>query len=112
MKVVEKPWGRETWLAHTEYYASKIIEIRKGHRTSLQYHVQKHEHMYLDSGLLKVDAEDEQGQMVTHLLRAGDIIGVEAGRKHRSTALEDARIFEVSTPQLDDVVRVEDDYQR
>ena len=48
VKIVEKPWGREIWVAHTDKYAFKIIEIKKGTRSSLQYHVQKHEHIYVD----------------------------------------------------------------
>lgn len=112
MKVVEKPWGRELWLAHTEKYALKIIEVKKGHRSSLQYHAIKHEHIYVDSGRLKVEWEDENGHMRESILQSGDVIENKPGRRHRVTPLEDVRLIEVSTPELDDVVRVEDDYQR
>ena len=112
MKIVEKPWGRELWIAHTDKYALKIIEFKKGSRSSLQYHVKKHEHVYVDSGKLQVELEDEQGQMYTKILQPGDVIENKPGRKHRVTALEDVRLIEVSTPELDDVVRVEDDYHR
>lgn len=112
MKTVEKPWGRELWIAHTDKYALKIIEIKKGCRSSLQYHVKKHEHIYIDSGVLQMEWEDAQGQMLTLVLHAGEVVECQPGRKHRSTPLEDVRLIEVSTPELDDVVRVEDDYHR
>jgi mannose-6-phosphate isomerase-like protein (cupin superfamily) len=112
MKIVEKPWGREIWVAHTDKYAFKIIEIKQGTRSSLQYHVKKHEHLYVDRGVLQIEWENEQAQMETLILRAGEAIENKPGRRHRATALEDLRLLEVSTPELDDVVRVEDDYRR
>jgi mannose-6-phosphate isomerase len=112
MKIVEKPWGRELWIAHTDQYALKIIEFNKGSRSSLQYHVKKHEHIYVDAGSLQVEQEDEQGTMQVLVLKPGDVIENKPGIKHRVTALEDVRLIEVSTPELDDVVRVQDDYNR
>ncbi len=112
VKIVEKPWGREVWVAHTDRYAFKIIEIRKGHRSSLQYHVHKHEHIYVDAGVLEIEWENEAGQMETLTLRPGQVVENKPGRKHRSRAVEDVRLLEVSTPELDDVVRIEDDYHR
>ena len=112
MKIIEKPWGRELWIAHTDKYALKIIEFKKGHRSSLQYHNLKHEHIYIDAGLLQIECENDQGIMETLILKPGDVIENKPGRKHRVTSLEDARLIEVSTPELDDVMRVEDDYDR
>ena len=112
MRIVEKPWGREIWIAHTDKYALKIIEVKKGSRSSLQYHEQKHEHIYVDNGVLGMELENESGQMENLTLRAGDVVENKPGRKHRVTAIEDVRLIEVSTPELDDVVRVEDDYKR
>lgn len=112
MKIVDKPWGREIWIACTDQYALKIIEFNQGSRSSLQYHVKKHEHIYVDQGHLQVELEDDSGKLVIHLLGPGDVIENQPGRKHRVTALEDVRLIEVSTPELDDVVRVEDDYRR
>ncbi len=112
VKIVEKPWGREIWLAHTDKYAFKIIEIKAGTRSSLQYHVRKHEHIYVASGVLQMEWEDESGDMVTLTLRPGDVVENKPGRKHRATAIEDVRLMEVSTPELDDVVRLQDDYNR
>jgi len=112
MKIVEKPWGRELWIAHSNEYALKIIEFKQGSRSSLQYHVKKHEHVYVDVGKLQVEWENDQGEMEVLILQPGDVIENKPGRKHRVTALEDVRLIEVSTPELDDVVRVEDDYHR
>ena len=66
----------------------------------------------MDSGVLQVEWENERGEMETLTLRSGDVIENKPGRKHRVTPVEDVRLIEVSTPQLDDVVRVEDDYNR
>jgi len=112
MKIVEKPWGREFWIAHTDRYALKIIEFNKGSRSSLQYHQKKHEHIYVDWGKLQIEVEDDQGVMKTIILGSGDVIENKPGRRHRVTALEDVRLIEVSTPELEDVIRVEDDYSR
>lgn len=112
MKIVEKPWGREIWVAHTDKYALKIIEFKKGSRSSLQYHTEKHEHIYVDNGVLEMEWENEDGEMEILILKSGDVVENCPGRKHRVTAIEDARLIEVSTPELDDVVRVEDDYNR
>lgn len=112
MKVVPKPWGREIWIAHTDKYALKIIEIKKATRSSLQYHVKKHEHLYVDSGILRAEWENDEGQMVTLTLKPGEVLENKPGRKHRLIAVEDLRLIEVSTPELDDVVRLADDYHR
>jgi len=112
MKIVEKPWGREIWVAHTDKYALKIIEFKQGSRSSLQYHMRKHEHIYVDRGRAEVEWENDQGQMERRVLEPMDVIENKPGRKHRVTAIEDVRFIEVSTPELDDVVRVQDDYGR
>ncbi len=112
MKIVEKPWGREIWVAHTDRYALKIIEFDQGSRSSLQYHVKKHEHIYVDRGTLLIEQENDRGEMESRTLGPGEVVENKPGCKHRVTALENVRLIEVSTPELDDVVRVEDDYQR
>lgn len=112
MKIVEKPWGREVWIAHNDRYVMKLIEFKAGSRSSLQYHRHKHETIYVDQGRLQVEADNENGQLVTAILGSGDVIENPPLRRHRITALEDVRLFEVSTPEVDDVVRVEDDYGR
>lgn len=114
MRIVEKPWGREIWVAHTDKYALKIIELKKGKRCSLHYHPVKHEHMYVDQGSAQMEFEDDHGKMETRMLKAGEVIEYKPNRKHRILAVEDLRLFEVSTPELgpDDVIRIEDDYGR
>ena len=112
MKIVEKPWGREIWIAHTDKYALKIIEIKQGNRSSLQLHRVKHEHLYVDQGTYQVEHEDDNGEMQVSTLQVGDVIEMKPGHKHRSQAITDVRLIEVSTPELDDVVRLEDDYGR
>jgi mannose-6-phosphate isomerase len=112
LKHVVKPWGEELWVAVTDQYCLKIIKLNKGTRTSLQYHVQKHEHIYIDQGQVRAELQDENGGFVESVLGPGSVIENPPNRQHRLTALEDTRIIEVSTPHLDDVVRVEDDYKR
>lgn len=112
MKVIEKPWGREVWIAYNDKYAFKMIEFKAGSRSSLQYHKFKHETIYVEYGKLQVEIDDESGNLSTHVLGPGDVIENKPMMRHRVTALEDVRLFEVSTPELDDVVRLEDDYGR
>lgn len=112
VKEVHKPWGGELWVAVTPHYALKIITIRQGHRSSLQYHRQKTEHIYIDSGRVRAELQAPDGTLQTELCGPGAIIEVLPGQLHRLEALEDTRLIEVQTPFLDDVVRVADDYQR
>ncbi len=114
MKIVDKPWGREEWLVYGEgaRYACKFLVIKAGHRLSYQYHNVKHETMCLIEGKVKFTLENEKGEIETKIIGPGEYRIVEPGRKHRMEAVEDSRFFEVSTPDLDDVVRVEDDYTR
>ncbi len=106
-KVVQKPWGSEIWWGVTDHYLGKILEVRAGHRLSLQYHEKKTETMYCLSGhgLLQLGEEEV-------VMRPGTSRTITCGTVHRLTALSDLRILEVSTPDPDDVVRVEDDYCR
>jgi len=112
MRIVEKPWRREIWIAHNDRYAFKLIEFKAGSRSSLQYHERKHETIYIEKGRLEVEADDENGNLIKTIANAGDVIENPPMRRHRITAIDDVRLFEVSTPELDDVVRVEDDYGR
>jgi len=113
-KVVEKPkpWGREIWFAHTDKYAGKILEIKAGHRYSLQYHEAKQETQYIYSGKVKLTYGTEKDNLQEKILTAGDKIEVTSYTIHRLEAIEDSKVFEVSTPDLDDVVKLEDDYGR
>jgi mannose-6-phosphate isomerase len=112
VKHVEKPWGSELWVAVTEDYCLKVIVLKQGQRSSLQYHERKREHLYIDSGRAKVEYADGHGELHTEIVGPGTILEHRPGDLHRIEALEDVRLFEVQTPHLDDVVRVEDDYNR
>jgi len=105
-KIVEKPWGREIWLAEEPEYLGKILEIRKGERSSLQYHKEKKETMYVLKGRLKIVNDSEI------ILEEGDSITLSPGDVHRLVPEEDVTIIEVSTYHPEDVVRLKDDYQR
>jgi len=109
---VDKPWGYEIWFAVTERYAGKIIHIGAGHELSLQYHRRKDESIYVLSGAMELELENEAGAVETHQLRPGDCQHILVGRRHRMRAVVDTDICEVSTPDLDDVVRLEDRYGR
>jgi len=106
-KIVEKPWGREIWLAEEPEYLGKILEIRKGERSSLQYHKKKKETMYVFKGRLKIIGDKEE-----IVMEEGDSITLNPGDVHRIVPEGDVTIIEVSTYYPDDVVRVEDDYGR
>lgn len=109
---VDKPWGYELIWARTQDYVGKVIHINRGHKLSLQFHNIKEETFYLQSGKMTLLFEDEQGQMQERVMLPGDAHHMPVGRKHRMIAIEDTDVIEVSTPQLDDVVRVEDGYGR
>ncbi|MGH7874980.1 MAG: cupin domain-containing protein [Candidatus Binatia bacterium] len=110
-KIVNKPWGYEIIWAHTERYVGKILHINKGESLSYQYHVVKDETIRLLSGVLDLELDNggERGQLRLHL---GESLHIVPGMKHRMTAAEDCDVLEVSTPELDDVVRLEDRYGR
>jgi len=110
--IVEKPWGHEEIWAKTESYVGKILFIRKGFRLSLQHHQQKQESMRLSTGKVILFLEDESGKMQEYYLLPGDCVDIPKGKKHRITAIVDSEIIEVSTPEIDDIIRHEDDYGR
>ena len=109
---VEKPWGHELIWAKTGDYVGKILHIKKGHKLSLQYHKVKEETIMVSSGEMILVFENDQGVMEDIHLKTGEAHHIPTGRKHRMVAVEDCDVFEVSTPQLDDVVRLEDGYGR
>jgi quercetin dioxygenase-like cupin family protein len=111
VKRVEKPWGYELRWAHTDRYVGKVIHVNAGHALSLQYHNVKDETIYLWSGKLLFEIEVD-GKLVGREMRPGECVHVTPKTVHRMTAIEDSDIFEVSTPELDDVVRLEDRYGR
>jgi mannose-6-phosphate isomerase len=109
---VDKPWGHELIWALTDRYCGKILVIETGRRLSLQYHEQKDEAILVMSGRLLLHLDDENGTMTSRELGPGESAHVAVGRRHRYEAIERVELVEVSTPELDDVVRVEDDFGR
>jgi mannose-6-phosphate isomerase len=109
---VDKPWGYELRWAVTERYAGKLIHIEAGHLLSLQYHVQKDESIHVISGVMDLQLESNSGEVETHRLTAGMSAHIRPGRKHRFIAVENTDLLEVSSPEIDDVVRIEDSYGR
>ena len=108
---VEKPWGYELIWARTTSYVGKVIHVRAGHALSLQYHNRKEETLLLWRGRLRFElrvGDDARSWEMT----PGDNVHVRPGAVHRMTAIEDCDVFEVSTAELDDVVRIEDRYGR
>ena len=108
---VEKPWGHELIWARTTRYVGKVIHVRAGHALSLQYHDRKEETILLWRGRLRFELR-EGDRARTWEMAPGDRVHVRPGAVHRMTAIEDCDVFEVSTPELDDVVRIEDRYGR
>ena len=111
---VEKPWGHELWWARTERYVGKILHVKKGESLSLQYHNVKDETVFLQSGrlLMEVRPTVEGSELQRIEMGPGDVLHIPPRTVHRMTGLEDCDIVEVSTPELDDVVRLEDRYGR
>ena len=109
---VEKPWGHELIWAHTDRYVGKVIVIEAGRRLSLQRHLVKDESILVITGRLRLTLEDETGEVRVEELGPGEHRHVPTGRTHRYEAIERTELVEVSTPELDDVVRLEDDFGR
>jgi mannose-6-phosphate isomerase len=110
---VEKPWGWELVWAETESYAGKLLFVRAGHALSLQFHNVKDESWYVQEGRAELEIGAVGDALrETEVVGAGRCFRFRPGTVHRVKALEDTLVIEVSTPQLDDVVRLEDDYGR
>ena len=111
MRRVEKPWGYELIWAETPRYVGKILHIAAGQRLSRQYHNRKDETFLVQSG--EMDLEVGPANAVDlRRMKAGDVFHVKPGTIHRMIAVTDTDVLEVSTPELDDVVRLEDVYGR
>lgn len=111
-KRVEKPWGYELWWATTPHYAGKILHVEAGQSLSLQLHREKEESSYLLSGRLRLIRGPSAEDLTTEEIGPGFTWRVEPGMVHSIEALEDSDVLEVSTPHLDDVVRLRDRYGR
>jgi mannose-6-phosphate isomerase len=111
-KRVEKPWGHELWWASTSLYAGKLLHVKAGHRLSLQLHREKDESSYVLSGRLLLSRGTTGEGLRREEVGPGFAWRVEPGIVHSIEAIEDSEVLEVSTPHLDDVVRLEDRYGR
>ena len=111
-KVVVKPWGREVWLELNGRYCYKRLYINAGTRTSFQFHHKKLETNYIIAGEAEIWLENDMGVVEKLHMVAGDFFSVIPPRKHRVVAITDIILQEVSTPEVDDVVRIEDDSAR
>jgi len=109
---VPKPWGYELIWAHTERYVGKILHIERSHQLSYQYHQKKDETIHVLSGELELEVATADGSRQTLRLKPGDSFHIPPELRHRMTAIETCDVLEASTPELDDVVRLEDRYGR
>ena len=111
MRKVEKPWGHELIWAHTDKYVGKILHVKAGHSLSRQYHKVKEETLLVQFG--EMDLEVGTGENIKKVrMIPGDVFHVTPCTVHRMTAVTTLDVIEVSTPELDDVVRLEDAYGR
>jgi mannose-6-phosphate isomerase-like protein (cupin superfamily) len=111
MRRVDKPWGHEVIWAETERYVAKVLVIRQGQRLSRQYHERKDETFFVETGEMDLEIGDGPN-LKTLRLGPGQSFHCPPGTIHRMIGATDVRVFEVSTPDLDDVVRLEDAYGR
>ncbi|MBS3087442.1 cupin [Candidatus Pacearchaeota archaeon] len=120
-KVVKKPWGKEVWINYREsenvgdeekLYVMKKLYMEKGTKTSFQYHTQKVETNFILKGTIEAYFENDTGSIEKKVVGAGAIWTIPNGRKHRMNCLTDVVFMEASTPEVDDVIRVGDEYGR
>lgn len=109
---VEKPWGYEIWYAWTDQYVGKIIHVNKGHRLSLQYHDHKDETSYLLKGKLLLTKGADKDNLTVTEIGEGYAWRNRPGEIHTIEGVEDSDVLEVSTPHLEDVIRLQDSYGR
>jgi mannose-6-phosphate isomerase len=109
---VPKPWGHETIWARSDRYVGKILHINAGHELSVQYHNRKDETIYLLAGEIVYRVQGKDDALDDVELRIGESFRITPGTIHQMVALTDCDVLEVSTPELDDVVRVSDKYGR
>ncbi len=111
--IIEKPWGREEILEKNDKYMLKRLTMYKGKRCSLQYHNKKLETIYILNGELRIYTKDiSTGYIISDIYKPNETITIPQNVIHRMEAIEDTIYLEASTPEIDDVVRLEDDYNR
>ena len=111
-KIINKPWGKEEVLEINNRFMVEKLTMFSGHRCSIQYHQIKLETVYVLSGALKIYYGKNLNNLEQKIYYAGDYITVHPGLIHRMEAVEDSTYIECSTPEMDDVVRLSDDYNR
>ena len=111
-RVIEKPWGKEEVIEINERYMMKKLTMWKGHRCSMQYHNIKRETIYVLSGQLRIYSGPDEQSVDSRIYTEGDTITIAPGTVHRMEAVEDSVYLEASTPEMEDVVRLSDDYKR
>lgn len=112
MQAIEKPWGKEEVIEINNHYMMKKLTMLAGHRCSLQYHKIKRETIYVLSGQLRIFCGQSQEQLTSKVYGPDETITLIPGVIHRMEAVKDSVYLEASTPEMDDVVRLSDDYQR
>jgi mannose-6-phosphate isomerase-like protein (cupin superfamily) len=112
VRIVQKPWGHETIWAHTERYCGKVLHIKAGEALSVQYHERKDETIHLLSGEMIYRVGEQGGELRDVRLVRGESFRITPGTVHQMEAVSDCDVLEVSTPELDDVVRLTDRYGR
>ncbi len=112
MEIIDKPWGREEVLEKNNSYMVKRLTMFKGHRCSLQYHNKKKETILVISGLLKIIYGNDLKNLGNKIFKPGESFTLDPKVVHRMEALEESIYIEASTPEMDDVVRLGDDYNR
>ena len=112
MQIIEKPWGKEEVIEINDKYMMKKLTMLKGHRCSLQIHNHKKETIYVLSGQLKIISGPDQDNLTGKIYSEGESITISPGVVNRMEGVEDSIYLEASTPEMDDVVRLVDDYER
>lgn len=109
---IKKPWGHEEIWAHTDKYVGKLLFIEAGKRLSLQYHNSKEETILIKDGKLLLEIGNDKDSLINVIMCPGQSYHIPPKMVHRMSAIHDTYVIEASTPELDDVVRIEDDYGR
>ena len=112
MKIIKKPWGKEEIIEINQKYMMKKLTMWKGHRCSLQFHNHKKETIYVLSGQLRIISGPDQNNLTEKIYTSGESITISPRTIHRMEGAEDSVYLEASTPEIDDVVRLIDDYDR
>ncbi len=112
MESIQKPWGKEDIIEINERYMFKRLTMHKGHRCSLQYHNFKHETIYVLAGKLNIYTGSSKDKLICKTFHPNESISLKPGMIHRMEAVEDSIYLEASTPEMNDVIRLTDDYDR